>query len=46
MDHDLAAEIKNSQADVVVDLTHAGTVLKNTETIIDAGVRPVKGNGA
>lgn len=41
--HNLAAEIKSTQAQVVLDLTNAETVLKNTETIIEAGARPVIG---
>ncbi len=40
---DLAAEIKNSRADVVLDFTNAEVVLKNTQTIIDAGAHPVIG---
>lgn len=39
----LAAEIKQSKADVVVDFTNADVVLKNTETIIESGARPVIG---
>jgi 4-hydroxy-tetrahydrodipicolinate reductase len=39
----LAAEIKKSAADVVVDFTNAAVVLKNIETIIEAGVHPVIG---
>ncbi|MEO8401809.1 MAG: 4-hydroxy-tetrahydrodipicolinate reductase [Gammaproteobacteria bacterium] len=41
--HDLAAEIKNTKADVVVDLTNAEVVLKNLQTIIAAGAHPVIG---
>ena len=41
--HDLAAEIKKSGAQVVVDFTTAASVLKNIETIITAGVHPVIG---
>lgn len=41
--HDLAAEIKNTKADVVVDLTNAEVVLKNLQTIITAGAHPVIG---
>lgn len=40
---DLAAEIKKSKAQVVVDLTNADAVLKNIETIISCGVHPVIG---
>lgn len=40
---DLAAEIKQSQAQVVVDFTNADVVLKNTLTIINAGAHPVIG---
>ncbi|SRR5579883_200851 len=39
----LAESIKKSKADVVVDLTNAESVLKNAETIIDAGAHPVIG---
>lgn len=42
-DDDLAKEIKQSAAQVVVDVTNAASVLKNTETIIDAGAHPVIG---
>lgn len=42
-DSDLAEEIKTSKAQVVVDLTNAATVLKNTQTIIEANVHPVIG---
>jgi len=41
--NNLAQEIKKNQADVVLDLTNAETVLKNVQTIIDAGVHPVVG---
>jgi len=41
--HDLTTEIKNTKAQVVVDFTNADVVLKNTQTIIDAGVHPVIG---
>ncbi len=41
--HDLAAEIKNTKADVVLDLTNADVVLKNLKTIIAAGAHPVIG---
>lgn len=40
---DLAKEIKNSQAQIVIDLTNAEAVLKNIQIIIDAGVHPVIG---
>lgn len=39
----LALEIKNRRPDVVIDLTNAESVLANTQTIINAGVRPVIG---
>jgi len=39
----LAEEIKKSNAQIVVDLTNADAVLKNIQTIIDAGVHPVIG---
>lgn len=41
--HDLAAEIKQTQAQVVVDFTHAEVVQKNIQTIIQASVHPVIG---
>jgi len=41
--HDLAHEIKASQAEVVVDFTNADVVFNNTKTIIDAGAHPVIG---
>lgn len=41
--HDLSAEIKKTQPQVVVDFTNANVALKNVETIIDAGVHPVIG---
>ncbi|HSW93135.1 MAG TPA: 4-hydroxy-tetrahydrodipicolinate reductase [Gammaproteobacteria bacterium] len=40
---DLAALIQKHQADVVVDLTNAESVLQNLHTIIEAGARPVIG---
>ncbi len=40
---DLAAEIKKSEAQVVIDVTNAISVLKNASIIIDAGARPVIG---
>src|SRR5579872_2570954 len=40
---DLTAEIKKNQADVVIDLTNAESVLKNLQLIIEAGARPVIG---
>lgn len=40
---DLAGEIKNKKADVVVDLTNAESVLKNTKIIIESGAHPVIG---
>lgn len=39
----LAAEIKKKQAQVVIDLTNAEAVFKNTKTIMDAGAHPVIG---
>lgn len=39
----LAEEIKKSKAQVVVDLTNADVVLKNIQTIIEAGAHPVIG---
>lgn len=41
--HELGLAIRNTKADVVVDLTNAEVVLKNTEIIIDTGARPVIG---
>lgn len=41
--HNLASEIKNSKAEVVVDFTNANSVLKNTETILESGAHPVIG---
>jgi len=41
--NNLAAEIEKNQAQVVVDLTNAESVLKNLQTIVDAGARPVIG---
>ncbi len=40
---DLAAEIKQSQAQIVVDLTTAETAFKNAQTIITQGAHPVIG---
>jgi 4-hydroxy-tetrahydrodipicolinate reductase len=40
---DLAKEIKKRQANVVVDLTNADSVFKNTQTIIEAGAHPIIG---
>lgn len=40
---DLASTIKKSQAHVVLDLTNADSVYKNTETIIHCGAHPVIG---
>jgi 4-hydroxy-tetrahydrodipicolinate reductase len=40
---DLAAEIKKSSAQVVVDFTNAASVLKNIETIMGARAHPVIG---
>ncbi|MDR3478947.1 MAG: 4-hydroxy-tetrahydrodipicolinate reductase [Gammaproteobacteria bacterium] len=40
---DLAAAIKNSKAQVVVDFTNAEAVLKNVQIIIEAGAHPVIG---
>lgn len=42
-DYDLGKAIKDSQADVVIDFTHAQSVFSNTNAIIDAGARPVIG---
>ncbi|EKD73993.1 MAG: Dihydrodipicolinate reductase [uncultured bacterium] len=42
-DHHLAAEIKQTGAQVVIDFTHADAVLQNLQTIIDAGAHPVIG---
>lgn len=42
-EYDLAKSIKDSNADVVVDFTHPGAVMKNTQTIIECGARPVVG---
>jgi len=39
----LASMIKKKEAQVVIDFTHAGSVFKNTQTIIQAGARPVIG---
>lgn len=41
--HNLADAIKENKADVVVDFTNAEVVLKNLQTIIDSGARPVVG---
>lgn len=41
--HNLAQEIKNANAQVVVDLTNADVVYKNVKTIIESGVHPVIG---
>jgi 4-hydroxy-tetrahydrodipicolinate reductase len=41
--NDLAVEIKNTKADVVLDLTNASVVLQNLKTIIAAGAHPVIG---
>lgn len=41
--NDLAAEIKKSAAQIVIDVTHAESVFKNANTIIDAGAHPVIG---
>lgn len=40
---DLALEIKSRKAQVVIDFTNADHVLKNVETIMEAGVHPVIG---
>lgn len=40
---DLAAEIKKSRAEVVVDFTNAHAVLQSAQTIIEAGAHPVIG---
>lgn len=40
---DLAGEIREKNADIVVDLTRADCVYANTKTIIEAGVSPVIG---
>lgn len=40
---DLADQIKNTRAEVVVDFTSPAVVLKNTQTIIEAGACPVIG---
>jgi 4-hydroxy-tetrahydrodipicolinate reductase len=42
-DDDLAQCLKQSQADVAVDLTHAKLAATHAELIIDAGCRPVIG---
>lgn len=42
-DYDLSDSIKDSNADVVVDFTHASVVYENTRTILEAGARPVIG---
>ena len=41
--HDLAVQIKETKPQVVIDFTNAKVVLKNIETIIDAGIHPVIG---
>lgn len=41
--HSLAEEIKKTQPDIVIELTHAAVVFQNTQTIISAGVHPVIG---
>lgn len=40
---DLATAIKNTKASIVVDLTNAEVVYKNTHTIIEMGAHPVIG---
>lgn len=40
---DLGLEIKKRKAQVVIDFTNADSILKNVETILDAGVHPVIG---
>src|SRR3990167_11529384 len=42
-EYDLRNVIADSHADVVVDFTRADSVYKNTNTIIEAGARPVIG---
>lgn len=42
-EYNLAKSIKDSGAQVVVDFTHPDAVFANTNTIIDAGARPVIG---
>lgn len=42
-EYDLSDAIKDSNADVVVDFTLPDAVFKNTQTIIQAGARPVIG---
>ncbi len=41
--NDLTAEIKKTAAQIVIDVTNAESVLKNTTAIIDAGAHPVIG---
>lgn len=41
--NDLGTEIKKSNAQVVIDFTHAEAVLKNAKIIIDAGAHPIIG---
>lgn len=41
--HQLAHEIKQTQAQIVVDLTTAESAFKNTQTIIEANAHPVIG---
>ncbi len=41
--NDLATEIKKNEAQVVIDVTHAESVLKNANIIIDTGAHPVIG---
>ena len=40
---DLAKKIQESQAEVVIDLTHADVVYNNIQTIIESGAHPVIG---
>ena len=42
-DDNLAAEIKNKKADVVIDFTNADVAFKNAQIIIEAGAHPVIG---
>src|SRR3990167_7446808 len=39
----LAHEIKNTKADVVIDLTNPDAVLQNIKTVIESGAHPVIG---
>lgn len=41
--HNLAAEIKKHAAQIVIDLTNADAVFKNTETIINNNAHPIIG---